>query len=617
MAGGIKPYEAARDAAKKRLAAALLSGSASATALALARRSLEVMERELANPLSVLIYDALPADGRGFKGADRWRIACEKKAADDVVPEFLPPDALLKKAEEYLELGRLIVSRKPVRQQAVVDKQNGKSYLIHGELPIVADVMKLLASELMAWFRAQPNSKAVMSMSARAGLATMLSERPDLVVLVRLAQNAPLDSEVRNVPVDRPAVVEAIELAIAFVPVVGNAVAAYEAYTGKDLFGYSLTDVERGILGVSVLLPIAGRLVKGGRVLYTEARLVQLYGRDAAAWSKVVKAGGRAETAGTFEAIRDIENAAAELRAKTKIVGQVATEAAPAIKEAIKGSSSASSAVDAEIAKLLGDLHAASSTMKSLDAPAIRRCVEKGPNVDHLKGQLLEELLESKVLPWLRTRTGSFALGVQVPAGKKLEFIPGHMLRDVRGRQITDGILAYRDNGVLEIVAVFEAKAGQNAARELSKSKGSLSSLTEAERAELRAYARDILRDRRLEARRNGKLYRKKLADIMREIALSEHGGQVRRDIERLSQSTAGRAVLNVGSELIPVSISVQKTKFFGIVPKNTTTKTIEAQLQKEKFRYEMIAVDIKASELKTLSEKMKPLAEKLAAPAP
>jgi hypothetical protein len=617
MAGGIKPYEAARDAAKKRLAAALLSGSASATALALARRSLEVMERELANPLSVLIYDALPADDKGFKGADRWRIACEKKAADDVVPEFLPPDALLKKAEEYLELGRLIVSRKPVRQQAVVDKQNGKSYLIHGELPIVADVMKLIASELMAWFRAQPNSKAVMSMSARAGLATMLSERPDLVVLVRLAQNAPLDSEVRNVPVDRPAVVEAIELAIAFVPVVGNAVAAYEAYTGKDLFGYSLTDVERGILGASVLLPIAGRLVKGGRVLYTEARLVQLYGRDAAAWSKVVKAGGRAETAGTFEAIRDIENAAAELRAKTKIVGQVATEAAPAIKEAIKGSSSASSAVDAEIAKLLGDLHAASSTMKSLDAPAIRRCVEKGPNVDHLKGQLLEELLESKVLPWLRTRTGSFALGVQVPAGKKLEFIPGHMLRDVRGRQITDGILAYRHNGVLEIVAVFEAKAGQNAARELSKSKGSLSSLTEAERAELRAYARDILRDRRLEARRNGKLYRKKLADIMREIALSEHGGQVRRDIERLSQSTAGRAVLNVGSELIPVSISVQKTKFFGIVPKNTTTKTIEAQLQKEKFRYEMIAVDVKASELKTLSEKMKPLAEKLAAPAP
>ncbi len=105
-----------------------------------------------------------------------------------------------------------------------------------------------------------------MSMSARAGLATMLSERPDIVMLVPLAQNAPLDSEVRNVPVDRPAVVEALSLAIALIAVVGNAVAAYEAYTGEDIFGYSLTDLERGILGASVLLPIAGRLVKGGRV---------------------------------------------------------------------------------------------------------------------------------------------------------------------------------------------------------------------------------------------------------------------------------------------------------------------------------------------------------------
>lgn len=612
---GIKPYEAARDAAKKRLAALLLGGKAGAGELATARLAAEIMDRELKSPGSVLVYDKLPPDKWGFTGAQRWRIDAEKKAALQLDPQFLSESDRQTKAREYWDLGQRIVSERRVRQQAVVDRKNGKSYLIHGELPIVREVMTLLASELTSWFKAQPNSKAAMSMSAQAGLATMLEERPDLVLMVRLAQSAPLDSEVRNVPVDRPAAVEAIELAIAFIPIVGNAVAAYEAYAGRDLFGYALTDIERGILGASVLLPMAGRLVKGGRVLYTEVRLVQLYGRDAAAWSKVVKASGRAETASTFKAIRDVEAAGNELRAQTKILGQVATDAAPAMKEVIKGSSSASSAIDAEIAKLLTDLQSASAAMKSLDAPAIRRCVGKGPNVDHLKGQLLEELLESKIVPWLRDRAGSFALGIQVPAGKKLEFIPGHMIRDIKGRQITDGILAYRDAGKLQIVAVFEAKAGKRAARELSKASGSLASLTKDELAELRAYARDIIFDRRIEAARNGKRYRGKLSDIMREISLSESGGQVRRDIERLA--AGGSSALNIGSELIPVGISPQKTKFFGIVPKNASANTIEAQLKKEKFSYELIAIELKDSELKSLAEKMKPLAEKLAAPSP
>ncbi len=613
---GIKPYQAAREDAAKELKSLLLGGIARAFALALARRCVEIMDRELASPASVLVYDTLPADKSGFKGATRWHLACRAKADSEINPQFLPPDALLQKQREYFDLGVDIVAQKRVRQSAVVDKQNGKSYLIHGELPIVAEVMKLVASELTTWIKAQPNSKAVMSMSARAGLATMLAERPDLVMLVRLAQSAPLDAEVRTVPVDRPAVVEALTLAIALIPIVGNAVAAYEAYAGKDLFGYSLTDVERGILGASVLLPVAGRLFKGGRILYTEARLVRLYGRDAAAWSKVVQAGGRAESAATHKAIREIEVAAAELRAKTKLIEQAAKGGAPAIKEVIKGAASGSSAFTADLTKLLTELHAAHSMMKTLDAPAIRRCVGKGPNVDHLKGQLLEELLESKVVPWLRTRTGAFALGVEVPAGKTLEFIPGHLIRDVKGRQITDGILAYRDAGVLRIVAVFEAKAGKRAARELSKTSGSLGSLSEADRAELRAYARDILFDRRIEAARNGKTYRMKLVDIMREIRLSEAGGQVRRDVERLAQAS-GKSLLNIGSELLPVSISPTKTKFFGIVPKNASLNTIEAQLKAEKFTYEMIGVELTDRELKSLAEKMTPLAEKLAAQTP
>jgi Pre-toxin TG len=283
MAGGITPYQNALPAAGVRLDALLRSGVGSASMLAAARRSHEIMTTELKSPGSVLVYDNLPADKNGFKGADRWRLECEKKANAEINPQFLPSNDWLKKAQDYTNLGLRIVSDKHVRQQVIVDKQRGKLYIIFGELPIVAEVMKMISSELTAWFRAQPNSKAIMSMSPEAGLATMLSERPDLVILCRLAQNTPLDSETRNVPVDRPAAVEASELAIGLVPFVGNTVAAYEAYAGVNLFGYHLTDIERGILGVAVLLPIAGRLVKAGHLLYTEARLVSLYGRDAAA----------------------------------------------------------------------------------------------------------------------------------------------------------------------------------------------------------------------------------------------------------------------------------------------------------------------------------------------
>jgi putative toxin of predicted polymorphic toxin system len=616
MAGNIKQYEAALAEEGTRLASLLRSGTAGASMIAVSRRACQIMAEQLKAPNSVLAYDKRPANKLGLRGADLWRLACATQADAELNPQYLPPAEYARKFAEYVDLGKQLVADQRVRQHAVVDKQNGVSYLIHGERPIVGQTMALVASELLAWFKRQPNSRAVMTMSAQAGLATLLSERPDLVVQVRMAQEAPLDSEVRAVPIDRPAVVEIMELAIGLIPYVGNAVAAYEAYAGRDLFGYKLTDVERGILAATVLLPIAGRLVKGGRILYTEARLVSLYGKEAAGWSKVVSASGRAETASGGKALREVEQAGTELRAQKQLVGQAAKDAASAIPAIVKGSSAASSAIDPAVTSLLGQLQKTNAAMKSLDAPALLRVLEKGPNVDHLKGQLLEELIESQLVPWLRTRVGEMALGLKVPVGKQLEFIPGHMVRDLKGRQISDGILAFRSNGELHIVAIFEAKAGKNAARELSLAKGSMSSLTQAEKAELRANAKDVWRDRKAEAKLAGQPFSEKVEDIMAEYALSEQGGQVRRDIERLAPS-GGKATLRVGSERLLVNMSPTQTKFFGVVPRNVALGTIEAQLKAEKVTYEMLAVDIKDTELKALAEKMQALAGTLAVAPP
>ncbi len=616
MTGNIKDYEAALAEENTRLSSLLRSGTAGVSMIAVSRRASQIMAEQLKTPNSVLVYDKMPSNNRGLRGADRWRSDCESQADGELNPQYLLPADYARKFGEYVDLGKQLIADKRVRQHAVIDKQNGVSYLVYGEKPIIGETMALVASELLAWFKTQPNSKPVMSMSAQAGLATMLSERMDLVVEIRMAQEAPLDSEVRAIPIDRPAVVEGMELAISLIPYVGNVVAAYEAYAGRDLFGYKLTDVERGILAATVLLPIAGRLVKGGRILYTEARLVSLYGREAAGWSKVVSASGRAETASGGKALRQVEQAGAELCAQKQLVGQTAKDAASAIPAIVKGSGAASSVIDPAVGNLLGQLQKSNAAMKSLDAPALLRVLEKGPNVDHLKGQLLEELIESQLMPWLRTRAGEMALGLKVPVGKKLEFIPGHMIRDLKGRQISDGILAFRNNGELHIVGVFEAKAGKNAARELSLAKGSTSSLTQADKAELRANAKDVWRDRQAEAKLAGQPFSEKIEDIMTEYALSERGGQVRRDIERLAPS-GGKATLRVGSERLVINMSPTQTKFFGVVPKNVALATIEAQLKAEKVTYEMLAVDIKDTELKSLAENMQALAQTLAAAPP
>ena len=213
----------------------------------------------------------------------------------------------------------------------------------------------------------------------------------------------------------------------------------------------------------------------------------------------------------------------------------------------------------------------------------------------------------------LREPMGAVALGVESGI-KKLEFIPGHLIRDVSGRQITDGIIAFRNNGVLEIVSVFEAKAGRRAARELSFASGSISSLSSSERAELRAYAKDVLREQRAAAEETGRPFNKTLHEIVREVAVFERGGQVRRDIERLSENADGTlAQLRIGTDLIPVRLSPTRTKFFGVLPRDVNRSLIERELLDGGFIFEIIGADINQRKLSSIAERLRPLAEQAA----
>ncbi|MGF7213219.1 hypothetical protein GGE65_007856 [Skermanella aerolata] len=609
MSRNLAQYTAAVREAEANFKTKLGSGRASVGDVAVARRTWETMVAQLREaPDSVLAYERMPADPRtGLRGADRWLTDTYRRANDELFPHLASQasqDAYARKFQEYLDLGVQIVRSPDMRQRVVIDRQNGRSYL-YQENPVIPRIMQVIATELMLWFERHPITPAFLAQSARAGLADFLVERPDMVALLRLAQMLPLDFEISDVPIERPLVVEALELVIGVTPIAGNLVAAYEAYAGRDLFGYRLTDVERGVLAATVLLPLAGRLVKGGRILYTETRLVALYGRDAAAWSRTMAASGRA-TGGP--GLRALERAEAAVRAQQRLAGTLAREAANSLPALVRGPAAASAALDQAVLDLFQELSRQHSVLSSLDGFALRRILEKGPNVDHLKGQLLEELLESRLVPWLRDRAGSFALGLQVPTGKQLEFIPGHLIRDLAGRQITDGILAVRNDGVLEILAVFEAKAGRRAARELSLSRSSISSLTPAERAELRAYARDVLRERRAEAQLAGTPFQQTIEEVEREVALSELGGQVRRDIERLADG----ATIRVGAGTTPVRISPTRTKFFGVLPRDVNPSLIERELRDGGFNFEIVGVDINQRDLRTIADRLRPAAEQL-----
>jgi len=346
-----------------------------------------------------------------------------------------------------------------------------------------------------------------------------LLERPDMVALYKFIVNLPPEKREYQIEIERPLFVEAFELAVGFIPVVGSAISLYEAWSGEDLFGYHLTDLERGILAASVLLPVAGQLVKGGQALYTEARLVKMYGRDAASWQRTIRQSAKvAEQRGSMRAIKAADDS---LRAAGKVEGKIAQEAAEALPKLLHSAGHVVMDAENEIKVVWEALSKKLPALAELDELALRRIVERGSNADHNKGQLLEELMESYILPTLRKRQGAFALGVQVPAGASLEFIPGRAIRTASGkagRQIADGMIGYWEKGVFNVLGIFEAKAGRKGARELSFKTADILKLNKAERKELTAFAKEIWAEEKEIADEARKSFTKSVEAVEKEV---------------------------------------------------------------------------------------------------
>ncbi|MFF0234435.1 pre-toxin TG domain-containing protein [Micromonospora sp. NPDC005254] len=626
MAIDLGPYRRMLTSARVEFEAGMTGGRASAFELAVLRGGVAIMAEDLARrPDSLAAYEHRKEGG--LSGPELWKVTARRQAAAPLRRRELTPEAFTAKNNEYLALMRMLRERATMPTHLVVDRTRKRVLLVQEHdrasavpgspvppTPSVPDALDAIAATLAAWVMAHQGDDDFLTLPAAEGMSRMLAQRQDLLVTLRIAQQQPTDTNSFPLPVEhRPAVLEVVEFGIALIPVVGTAVAIFEAAFGYDIFGYELTEVDRCIIAAGVLLPFASRFVKGGRALYTAARMERLYGLGAARWSLALAAGEKVSEDVTGRLA--ISEARTLIAAGKKVDSALAARAVTALERmGVKRGSPRGMSIATYVADSLKKLVSGTAVLSELDHLALMRVVEKGPNINLMKGQLLEEFLEARIAAWLRDPAGARALGIHIPAPQTLEFIPGHMIRDASGRQLTDGILAHRQNGELIIVAIFEAKAGRHAARELKIASGGISSLSQAERAELRAYARDVLRARNNRARLRGEKFPTRadevdaaLDRIEREVVLSEEGGQVRRDIERLAANEDGTAaVVQVGEEFLPVRVSPKDTKLFGVLPRDVPVGNMQEQLTGLGYNFEVLGMNVTQKELVDLSNSLR-----------
>lgn len=536
--------------------------------------------------------------------AFRWWVDCSTIAGQRLIPYERDPAGYERKVKEYDDFADQI--RANVRKGYKVLHESSKVrqvWTVRHNLP-TQQVIDRIALALPDYRRFHEPDADFLRVPVREGLMRMLDEdRIDLAVMLRLSLSLPLDIAVRDLPLaDNPSWMDGIELMIGLIPVIGNMVAAYEAYSGKDLFGRELSDFERGVLGASVLLPAAARLVKGGKAMYTTNRMVSLYGADARQVSTSLALSERlsADAAGLGR-LKAADDAVA---AGTKVTRSAAEKLVDFLKTMgidNSGRLLTPAVVDAKLVKAFETVVAKHPKLKVLDALAIERIAAKGANIDHVKGQLLEELLEDHVVKVLRDPHGKIALGLSHVKGTFV-YVPGHLIRDVDGLLLTDGMIIRQVGDQIQVVAVFEAKSGKASARGLSAKSKSVAELSSRERAQYLADAESSLKDLHERARIKGQPPpTTTLDEIMKRMKNTEAGGQVRSDVERLDQVGIHINSREVTNDLY---VGPRTTKWFGVVPKDVKGAPIKKALGEAGLKnVEIMGFDITQAELKAAAE--------------
>ncbi|MDX2214936.1 MAG: pre-toxin TG domain-containing protein [Oculatellaceae cyanobacterium bins.114] len=517
-------------------------------------------------------------------------------------------------------------------------------YLLKEEITLVQSVKNEFIKAVQAYMAEHRYDPEFYKNSAIVGLATVLEERQDIVYALRLASSQGAKVTQFDVP-DTPLSAEVIAGVLECLPYIGNALSLVEAIEGRDLFCRKLSTFERAMLLTFVLIPGASRFVKAGKGAYTALRLERMYGR--ANWTKLIKLGELFALRNSPPVAKVLREAGILVKAEKKIPAQLAKDVDKALstltgKAGVAVVPPVTTATEKAVLEALGKLGAAKPVLKELDSFALKRVADagvtkKGLSVTMAKGQLLEEFKESRTVRLLQEQFGSKALGLDV--GKaKLQYYPGHLLTDSNKRKLTDGLVARvlpsKDiqqvwygqrtpeqikniQGVLEILAIDEAKSGKASARDLKY----IYEVSEVERAGLQSIASKRFERAKLQALKEGKPFNKTLEDAQKEVAkeykLGELGGQARIDLERLDFFEDGTLPsIFVGDlEYLVYLKNGLRTKIFGVLPKDVPSKGIVRRLQRsvkeggEGLNFEVLGINITQRELEELTQEVLKLA--------
>jgi hypothetical protein len=243
-----------------------------------------------------------------------------------------------------------------------------------------------------------------------------------------------------------------------------------------------------------------------------------------------------------------------------------------------------------------------------LDAGALQRVLAKADNIDHAKGQLLEEFAAKRMEKLLTSKDEiTKLLGKEVNA--KLEFIPGHTITDKAGKQFTDGMIVFRQkDGTLRVVGIIESKAGRASSRGLGKSYKSLKDMNPEEFKEAQEVAIELLRDKRpklanLSNEQLLKNHGKEVEKLMKDLPSAE-AGQVRKDIERLVPNVDDKTTtVMINGKPEQVVGGQRSTRILGVAPSDVNLDTLASKLSDDKLNFGRLDVDIDQKQVKALAE--------------
>lgn len=246
-----------------------------------------------------------------------------------------------------------------------------------------------------------------------------------------------------------------------------------------------------------------------------------------------------------------------------------------------------------------------------LDAEAIARVLEKGA-LQNMKGQLLEELMAAQIKRMLGDPAGREALAGAAKANENLEFIPGHLIRQGK-KQFTDGMIIIRRGEAIEVVTIFEAKAGAASSRglrsareslpelaakslqDLEASKAAATTKTEIEAIEeaqtLRKEAIEQLRETNpkkipdldsMPSSKIDELYKADVDKVMNKLPKTE-AGQARHDIERLGAGNV-EFLDDTGTwKQARIGSKAGSTKVMGVLPEGVSGEAMTKEIVGER----------------------------------